>query len=353
MGVQKRKAFIINIIYFVIIVGICYFVFKELLPMFFPFVFGFAVAMLLTPLINFLTVRWKINRKLAAIVMLLCFYGLMVVALSFFGNRILVLVQEQASKLPELYSSVIEPQITILFQTITTQFPDYEDKAVMIFQSLESSLQEGIMYISSAVIGLGASWIVGFPAMLVQLIFMVISSFFLTLDFDNIRNFVLRQFPETRRILLIEIISSAKIVIVKILKVYALMMTLTFLELFIGLSLLKIPMTMLLAVLIAIVDILPVLGTGTVLIPWGIIACIIGESYVGIGILILYLVITVVRQTLEPKIIGQQVGLHPIVTLVCIFAGAQLLGILGIFLFPVTATIIKKMNDEGTIHILK
>ena len=103
----------------------------------------------------------------------------------------------------------------------------------------------------------------------------------------------------------------------------------------------------------AIVDILPVLGTGTVLIPWGLISCFLGTVGQGVGILILYLIITAVRQFLEPKIIGQQVGLHPIVTLICIFAGGKVMGIWGIFLFPVMATVLKKMNDEGSIHLWK
>ena len=80
---------------------------------------------------------------------------------------------------------------------------------------------------------------------------------------------------------------------------------------------------------------------------------ILGNTFLGVGILVLYLVITVVRQTLEPKIIGSQVGLHPIVTLLCIYAGAQLIGVVGIFAFPVIATVIKKLNDEGTIHVIR
>ena len=130
-------------------------------------------------------------------------------------------------------------------------------------------------------------------------------------------------------------------------------MTITFFELYLGVSLLKIPAAPILALLVAVVDILPVLGTGTVLIPWGLVLLILGNTFLGVGILVLYLVITVVRQTLEPKIIGSQVGLHPIVTLLCIYAGAQLIGVVGIFAFPVIATVIKKLNDEGTIHVIR
>lgn len=202
-------------------------------------------------------------------------------------------------------------------------------------------------------IGLGASWIVGFPGFLIQLIFTVISSFFFTLDLERVTKFILRQFRPERRNMILEIVISSKVVIWKILCVYALMMTITFFELYAGFTILNIPMAPLLALLVAIVDILPVLGTGTVLIPWGLILLILGDTVLGVGILLLYLIITVVRQTLEPKIIGQQVGLHPIITLLCIYAGAQLIGVVGIFAFPVIATVIKKLNDEGTIHVIR
>ena len=150
-----------------------------------------------------------------------------------------------------------------------------------------------------------------------------------------------------------EVFRNARTMVGRILRVYLLLMCITFVELFIGFKILRVDMAFFYAFLTAIVDILPVLGTGTVLIPWGIIACILGNMGMGVGILILYVIITAVRQFLEPKIIGQQVGLHPIVTLICIFAGGKFMGILGIFLFPIMATVLKKMNDEGTIHLWK
>ncbi len=96
--------------------------------------------------------------------------------------------------------------------------------------------------------------------------------------------------------------------------------------------------------MVAIIDILPILGTGAILLPWSIIAFILGNYKIGIGILLLYIVITAVRQTIEPKIVGQQIGLHPIVTLLLMYVGAQLMGVLGLLLLPIIATIIKNIK---------
>ncbi|HCR40588.1 MAG TPA: sporulation integral membrane protein YtvI, partial [Lachnospiraceae bacterium] len=89
-----------------------------------------------------------------------------------------------------------------------------------------------------------------------------------------------------------------------------------------GFWILKIPNAFVLGALVAIVDILPILGTGAVLLPWSILSFILGNLKIGVGILLLYLFVTAVRQTIEPKIVGKQIGLHPIVTLVLMYVGA-------------------------------
>jgi len=94
-------------------------------------------------------------------------------------------------------------------------------------------------------------------------------------------------------------------------------------------------------------------GTGGIIIPWGVIAIVMGDLPLGLGMFALYLFVTVVRNTIEPKIIGQQVGLHPVATLVSMFLGTKLLGIVGLFGFPITLVILKQLNDTGKIKLYK
>ena len=350
---ETRRAVIINCVYFVLLAGIVFLLLRNFLPMFAPFLIGFVLASLLTPLIRIISRKWKIRQSVAAVAVLVLCYAVIFALICFFGSRFIGFLQNQAMKLPEYYGNFLEPGLAQLSERILASFPESEGTIESLLSSLENSVQSAVTDISGVLIGLGASWIVGFPGFLIQLIFTVISSFFFTLDLERVTKFILRQFRPERRNMILEIVISSKVVIWKILCVYALMMTITFFELYAGFTILNIPMAPLLALLVAIVDILPVLGTGTVLIPWGLILLILGDTVLGVGILLLYLIITVVRQTLEPKIIGQQVGLHPIITLLCIYAGAQLIGVVGIFAFPVIATVIKKLNDEGTIHVIR
>ena len=141
--------------------------------------------------------------------------------------------------------------------------------------------------------------------------------------------------------------------LLKCLASYALILCITFAELSIGLSVLRVPNAVLIALCIAVFDILPVLGTGGIMIPWGIICLILGKWVLGFGLLVLYVIITVVRNIIEPKIVGYQVGLHPVVTLLCMLTGLQFFGLLGLFGFPITLSLLKNLNDRGLIHIFK
>ena len=135
--------------------------------------------------------------------------------------------------------------------------------------------------------------------------------------------------------------------IFKLGKSYLLLMTITFAELCLGFWIIGIDSPVSVAAIVAIVDIMPVLGTGTVVIPWGIICILLGNIWQGIALLALYLVITVVRNFLEPKIIGDQVGIHPLLTLLAIFIGLKLFGVVGVIACPVTLIVIIGLQRRG------
>ena len=128
-------------------------------------------------------------------------------------------------------------------------------------------------------------------------------------------------------------------------------MLLTFFELTIGLHILGIASALVIAFLIAIFDVLPVLGTGGIMLPWILISFLNNQVKTGVGLLILYLVITVIRNIIEPKIVGKQIGLHPLLMLMCMYLGARLFGFLGIFILPILILIVQNLNDTGIIHI--
>ena len=134
---------------------------------------------------------------------------------------------------------------------------------------------------------------------------------------------------------------------------YAIIMSITFVELSIGLNIAGLEHPILIAALISIFDILPVLGTGGIMLPWVVISLLCGDYSLALTLLVIYLVITVIRNIIEPKIVGKQLGLHPIVTLVSMSVGLQLFGVIGLFGFPIILSLLRNLNDNGTIQIFK
>lgn len=121
---------------------------------------------------------------------------------------------------------------------------------------------------------------------------------------------------------------------------------LTFLQMFIGLALLRVPYAFILAFLIALVDFLPLLGTGIILIPWAVVSLLLGEIKLGIGLLVLYAVSSVIRQILEPKLIGEGLGLHPLLSLAAMYAGLRLFGVWGMILAPLVTAGVKSIVGD-------
>lgn len=230
--------------------------------------------------------------------------------------------------LPKLFDSFIIPLVEQVFEKLEILFHNVDVSFLEVLESNTSTL-------------------------FMQTIITIIAMFFIIIDFNTITAFCKRQIPQTKQ----TVVHEAKNYFIKTLPQlilsYGCILFLTFGELFIGFTLLQIQHASILALLIAVLDILPVLGTGTILIPWSIINIIIGNYKLSTGIFILYIVITIIRNIIEPKLIGKQMGLYPILTLASMLVGLNLFGVMGIFALPILLSFLKKLNDNWTIQIFK
>jgi sporulation integral membrane protein YtvI len=233
------------------------------------------------------------------------------------------------------------------------KFPGLEIYLPDFLDNINGSIIDFLTNASSTVVGAIARIAASLPALLINFIFTIVSSFFFTIDYYRLTRFVIVQFKGERREMMLRLKDNGIGTLGKFIRAYTAIISITFIELSIGFWILGIPNPFLFGVLIAIVDVMPILGTGAILLPWAIISLVIGNTKVGIGMLLLYIIITAVRQTVEPRIVGQQIGLHPILTLILMYVGAQLMGVLGLLSLPIIATILVKMNEDGTIHLFK
>ncbi len=353
MGISTKRNFLINVAF----IGVCFLLFyvfmKFLLPWLMPFIIAIILSALLQRPINYLSHKFNIGYKICACVLM----GLM---FFFLGSIIFILgyqIIDNVSSFVAKISINIDNQYLVnsnisKLDAVINALPEVISKPIFELRNLLSGdlrdiLKNGVVYISSYLGKLVAS----FPSILVGFIITVVASFFFCMDYGFIKKFVKAQIPEKY----IDHIYDMKIymtnTLLKMFKSYFFIMCITFLELSIGMLILGIDFPFIVAAIICVVDILPVLGTGTVLIPWAIISIISGNLMFGLKVLIIYAVITIVRNIIEPKIVGQQIGLNPIVTLVVMYIGLKAFGILGVFTFPLLMIILIQFQKKGIIHI--
>ena len=197
------------------------------------------------------------------------------------------------------------------------------------------------------------------PSALIGIVIGIVAWIFFTKDYDHIVKFIRLQLPESKKNLLVEIKQVFSKTILKMVRAYALIMFITFCELAIGLTILKFigvmnnSYTFIIAIAIAIFDILPVAGSGGILIPWALIALISGDVGQAIGLIVIYIVISIIRQYIEPKIVGDSLGVNPLVTLAGLYFGLKLFGFMGMFIVPILVMTLKAFNDTGRISLWK
>ncbi len=178
------------------------------------------------------------------------------------------------------------------------------------------------------------------PNALLSVLVVLLSAYYFAIDFRRLHASLLAMLPDR----VAKHLLKCKRVVLEVggsfFRAYGLILLVTFSELFAALLLLGYRYAFLIALATALIDILPVLGTGTVLLPWAIFLLCTGHVGDGIGLLVVYVVMTVVRQVIEPRIVGKYIGLPPLASLASMYLGLQLLGFWGLFLFPLGALLL-------------
>jgi len=175
----------------------------------------------------------------------------------------------------------------------------------------------------------------------------MVTSFYVASDYEEMAEWLSQNIPEKVMSVLNEIKDFVENTLLKILTSYAMIMGITFIELCFGLTLIRISNSAIWAFFIALLDILPVLGVGTVLLPWSLSSLITGRTALGIELLVLYMVIAVIRNIIEPKFVGTSLNLHPLATLVSMIIGVRLFGGIGMFAAPLTLSFLYTRKNHA------
>lgn len=371
--VAKRRDFLIDLVYVMAIIGLVYVFFKYCFVIAAPFLLSFFFAVILQRPLGWLDKKTKnkMHSFWSIVLVLLCVAIILgpvisVIAalfreigkfISFLGEQLndlptfLVTLQNEILKaikfLPDsIYTSVSE-NITQFFGNLINDFD--VSKLGINMSSITSGLSNGISGVYSVVKNI--------PSILISVVIGVIAWILFTKDYKKVVKFIKLQLPDKHKNLLSETKKIFSSTILKMCRAYGLIMFITFCENFLGLTILNLIGVMknsyvfVIAICIAVFDILPVAGSGGILIPWSLIALVTGNVGQCVGLLILYAVITVIRQYIEPKIVGDSLGVNPLVTLAGLYFGLKLFGFMGMFIVPICVMTLKAFNDAGRIHL--
>ena len=359
--IEKRRAFIINFIYAVICIGLLFVFMKYCLGVLAPFIIAFILAFILQRPIKW--VQKKLHLKSHGIIsfvlvlLVVCFAGgLLSIAILLLFNEL----KDFANYLTTQFSSLDEVVNTIenYLMSVVVRLPEgIRATASEYLNNAFDSLGEGNAKLDLSMLSapLSGAWSVvkSLPSTILACVVAVVSCFFVTSDYDKIKELFLGFFSENKRKYIVKTKRTATKAIGKLLKAYITIMAITFAEMFLGLFLLKLigvydgSYMAIISFVTCIIDIIPVLGTGTVLIPWALYNLIFGNFGMGIGLIVIYAVVTVIRQIVEPKLVANQAGLPAIVTVMAMFLGVRIFGAFGIILLPFTVIILKLLYDEG------
>ncbi len=353
--IEKRRKFIINTVFWAII-GLIVFVFvRYIMQWLMPFVIGFLISLTVRPAVNMLYRFTRLNKKISGIVLLLAEYALLILALWLLGARLFASLSNIFMNLPEYYDKEIQPtiaQIVDYIKTLESRLsPETLDYIYSIAENAEDSIRSAVLKLSAGALSALADATAKIPMVFISTVFTILSSVFISIDFDRIKSFVKKQLP-TR---IVSIIGDAKLqvgkTILRYLRAYLILFIITFTELSIGLTVLNVENSIGIASIIALADILPVIGSGTALIPWAVWSLFNQNYLIALGLIVLYLIIILVRNFIEPKVIGDQLGLNPVVTLLAIYLGYLMFGVFGMICLPILTTIIVGLHNEGKIKI--
>lgn len=332
--------------------------FKYALGYIFPFLFAWGIGYLVYPIAYKLSSRIKISRKLCSFVLVFSFLVIICGLLFFLGNRLLFEIQNLLNTISNNEQAISEyiQGVFDFISSIGERLPianKLQNSELLLLikenvNKLISSVWDSLIKaLGSAVPDLAAGIVTSLPSLLLSGLITIISCFYFAMDVDLINKKMKGILPAKA----VEYLSKIKRRLgngfKKYIKAYVLIFLITFAELFLGFWILKLDYAFVLALLIAFLDFLPLIGTGAILLPWGIVLLLMNNLFQGMGILIIFAITTIVRQIIEPKIVGDSLGVHPLITLVSIYLGYRIFGFLGMVLAPmIVLLLLSKENGE-------
>ncbi|MFC4735035.1 sporulation integral membrane protein YtvI [Bacillus daqingensis] len=359
MTVTKNHAWImLRLLFVLLFTGLLFYLFIVLFKATYPFWIAAILVWMFYPLIRLFRKRLRLPNTLAVIVTLLLSISALIGALTGIVFLIVIGVRHLSQFIPQWIESTSREVQTFFNETIfpfwqgltgafDTLSPEQQDAVGTGITTLGTRLAESFTEGGQGFTEALRSIVIFIPTSIVVIVFVFIAFYFIGKDWERIFNYMYRKTPAVfmRKSKAFKTMFQYRVF--GFLRAQVVLMLIASLIVLIGLAILQVENAVTIALIVGIAEILPYLGSGTILIPWMIYMFLTGSIGMGIGLAVVYAVTVLVRQSIEPKVLSSSMNLNALAVLISLFAGFQLFGVIGVFLGPFLLVIIVILKDIG------
>ncbi|WP_195609270.1 sporulation integral membrane protein YtvI [Mediterraneibacter glycyrrhizinilyticus] len=321
-----------------------------------PFVIGWGIAAIAAPLVNWLEKKFNIVKKLGSALIVILVIGLIVVGIYFAVSRIILEVGDLIKNIPELYAQLesglrqIGSAMSGIFEKLPVVIQDGWNTVVA---NLDQYMGDLVSRISEPTVMAAGNFAKSLPSYLISVIVAILSAYFFTIQREDVLKWMKQIAPPSVEKRMTLVMDNLRYAVGGYFKAQFKIMGVVFLILLVGFAVLGVRYFVLIAFLISFLDFLPFFGTGTAMIPWGIYKFLMGDYKMAILLIAIYAVTQLVRQLLQPKLVADSVGMNPLVTLLLLYIGYRIGGVLGMILaVPVGMVLINMLQAGAFDYIL-
>ncbi|KKO53716.1 sporulation integral membrane protein YtvI [Paenibacillus sp. DMB20] len=315
-----------------------------------PFLLALILAISLEPFNRLLMKRARMNRAAAVTITNTLFLFLLMLVVYLMGLQAFAQLVEYWSKAPQYFKGAnqfLQHTIIQAEDMLNGISPGLADSLTSFMSNISSYLESLVNTLSSTFLSFAKM----LPNLFVTSIVFFVALYLFSFSLDTMRNSVLSFFDESSQSQVDEVLGSLKKSIFGFLRAQLILSAFTYVITLTGLLVLGVNYPLAIALLVTIVDILPILGVGSVLVPWAIYLLVVGDYFTGIGLILLFILITVIRRVLEPKVIGDAVGIGALPALISMYVGFKLVGVIGFFIGPLVIILYSAMRKAGLFQI--
>ena len=322
----------------------------KVLALMFPFVVGWVIAMIASPLVNWLEKKFNIVKKLGSALVVILVLALIVLILYFSISKLVTETISLLENIPQLYKELeagldqIGNSLQGIFHRLPPQFQEGWDNILL---NMDQKVGTFITKISEPTVAAAGNFAKRVPSYLISIIVAIMSAYLFTVEHEEVLVWAKKTAPPAvvKRMTLVS--DNLKYAVGGYLKAQIKIMGVVFLILWVGLTLLQVHYAVLIAIVIAFLDFLPFFGTGTAMIPWALYKFLVGNVKMAVLLLIVYAITQLVRQLIQPRMLGKSMGLNPLVTLILLYLGYRLGGVTGMIVAVPFGMILINMTEAG------